>query len=109
MKRTLTAFIAALIISGTTLRAPAAGASSNPQESGGGSVSLSNQSGKVSVRLERGSKVSVSNRYGRVVITGWDRDTVEATATSTRGAEAVQIEMVSDPQRGTSTLSLAVV
>jgi hypothetical protein len=77
------------------------------QESGG-TVSLSNQSGRVSVKLERGSRVAISNRYGRITITGWDRDTVEATATSTKGAEAIQIDMTADPQ-ARSTLTLAVV
>ena len=107
MRRTLTALVAALIvICGATFKAP--GAQAGPQEGAGGSVSLSNQSGKVSVRLERGSRVAVSNRYGRITITGWDRDTVEATATSARGAEAIQVEMTADPQ-ARSALALAVV
>ncbi|MDT7542242.1 MAG: hypothetical protein QOE33_2146 [Acidobacteriota bacterium] len=77
-------------------------------QEGGGTVALSNQSGHVSVKLERGSRVSISNRYGRITVTGWDRDTVEASASSTKGAEAIQVEMTADPQ-SRSAISLAVV
>lgn len=103
-KRTFTAIINALALAACATLQPLA---ATAQESGG-MVSLSNQSGRVSVKLERGSRVSISNRYGRITITGWDRDTVEASASSSRGAEAVQIDMTADPQSH-STLSLAVV
>ncbi|HEY9284378.1 MAG TPA: hypothetical protein VIP46_13060, partial [Pyrinomonadaceae bacterium] len=76
--------------------------------SGGGTVSINNQAGRVQIKLERGSKVAVSNRYGRITITGWDRDTVEATATGPKGAEAVHVEMTADPQANSSRLTLAV-
>lgn len=79
-------------------------------QASGGSVSINNQAGRVQIRLERGSKVSVSNRYGRITVTGWDKDTVEAVAVSSKGvAEAVQLEMTADPQQSRSTVSLAVV
>ncbi|MCA1631281.1 MAG: hypothetical protein LC774_13260, partial [Acidobacteria bacterium] len=103
-KRTFTAIINALALAACATLQPLA---ATAQESGG-TVSLSNQSGRVSVKLERGSRVSVSNRYGHINITGWDRDTVEASASSSRGAEAVQVEMTADPQ-ASSRLSLAVV
>jgi hypothetical protein len=102
--RTLKAIINATALAVSLSLAPAGAA----QEAGGGTVALSNQSGKVSVRLERGSRVSISNRYGRITITGWDRDTVEASATSAKGAEAIQVEMTADPQ-ARSAISLAVV
>ncbi|HVG28202.1 MAG TPA: DUF4097 family beta strand repeat-containing protein [Pyrinomonadaceae bacterium] len=103
-KRTFTAIINALALAAcATLQPPAAAA-----QEAGGTVSLSNQSGRISVKLERGSRVSISNRYGRITITGWDRDTVEASATSSKGAEAVQVSMTADPQ-SRSTLALAVV
>lgn len=105
-RRTFTAIIIAIALAASATLAPF-GASA--QESSGGTVSLSNQSGRVSVKLERGSKVAISNRYGRITITGWDRDTVEASATSSRGAEAIQVEMTADPQAPRSTISLAVV
>lgn len=45
----------------------------------------------VRVRLERGGKVEVDNRTtGRIVVTGWDRDYIEAVATSERGREYVR-------------------
>lgn len=85
------------------------GAMPPPQDrSDGGSVSLSNQSGRVQIKLDRGSKVSISNRYGRITVTGWDSDTVEATATSDKGPEAIQVEMTADPS-ARSVLSLSVV
>src|ERR1043165_7281800 len=49
------------------------------------------QSAPVSVRLERGDKISANNRTtGRIRVTGWDKDYVEARATSERGVEAVR-------------------
>src|SRR5919205_1061892 len=72
-----------------------------------GSVSINNTQGRVSVKLDRGSKVAISNRYGRIQITGWDRDTVEAVATSDKGQEAIQVELTADPQ-SRSVLSLSV-
>jgi hypothetical protein len=103
-KRTFTAIINALALAACATLQPLA---ATAQEASG-TVSLSNQSGRVSVKLERGSRVSISNRYGRITITGWDRDTVEASASSSRGAEAVQVDMTADPQSH-STLSLSVV
>jgi hypothetical protein len=74
-----------------------------------GSVSINNTAGHVSVKLDRGSKVAISNRYGRITINGWDRDTVEASATDDKGvAQAIQVELTADPQ-ARSVLSLAVV
>ncbi|HJR08256.1 MAG TPA: DUF4097 family beta strand repeat-containing protein [Pyrinomonadaceae bacterium] len=107
-KKTLTALIVAFaMLHGTALRTitraqePAATA-------GGGSVAINNQSGRVQIKLERGSRVAINNRYGRITITGWDRDTVEATATSDKGAEAVQVEMTADPAATESLLTLTV-
>ncbi|HYP02462.1 MAG TPA: hypothetical protein VER76_19885, partial [Pyrinomonadaceae bacterium] len=87
-KKTLTAIIVAVaILHGTALRTNTR-AQEPPPASGGGSVAINNQSGRVQIKLERGSRVAISNRYGRITIMGWDRDTVEATATSDKGAEA---------------------
>jgi hypothetical protein len=103
-KRTFTAIINALALAACATFQPLAAAA----QEAGGTVSLSNQSGRVSVKLERGSRVSISNRYGRITITGWDRDTVEASASSSKGAEAIQVDMTADPQ-SRSALSLSVV
>src|SRR5712691_4098442 len=35
----------------------------------------------VVVKLARGGKVAISSRSGRIVVSGWDRDVVQATAT----------------------------
>ena len=95
-KKTLTAFIIAFaIIHGTAF--PIITRAQEPPAPAGGSVSINNQAGRVQIKLERGSRVAISNRFGRITITGWDRDTVEATATSDKGAEAVQVEMTADP------------
>ncbi|MDT4896272.1 MAG: hypothetical protein QOH25_1349 [Acidobacteriota bacterium] len=54
-------------------------------------VGTSGQRETVRARLERGGKVAVDNRTtGRIVIIGWDKDTVEARATSERGVEIVR-------------------
>lgn len=58
------------------------------------SSGVSTQEGLVSVKLERGGHVAVDNRTtGRIRIIGWDRDTVEATATSERGVELVRFSV----------------
>jgi hypothetical protein len=111
-KKTLTALIVAFaLLHGTALktntRAQEASAAQE-QSAGGGSVSINNQAGRVQIKLERGSHVSISNRFGRITIIGWDRDTVEATATSDKGAEAVQVEMTADPAAAHSVLTLNV-
>jgi hypothetical protein len=110
-KKTLTALVVALaMIHGTALKTITRAQEAQPQSAaaGSGSVSISNQSGRVQIKLERGSHVQISNRYGRITITGWDRDTVEATATSDKGAEAVQVEMTADPSAAHSVLTLNV-
>ncbi len=51
----------------------------------------------VRVRLERGGKVELDNRTtGRIVVHGWDRDYIEAVATSERGTEHVRASSVRD-------------
>lgn len=102
--RTFNTVVNALALAASVALAPLGVVAQEP----GGTVALSNQSGRVSVKLERGSRVSISNRYGRITITGWDKDTVEASATSAKGAEAIQVEMTADPQ-ARSAISLAVV
>jgi DUF4097 and DUF4098 domain-containing protein YvlB len=53
--------------------------------------------GRVSVKLERGGKVAVDNRTtGRIVVIGWDKDTVEARAISERGVELVRFSVQGD-------------
>jgi|GEM_PF-1111427 len=55
------------------------------------------QPGRVNVKFDRGGKVAVDNRTtGRITIVGWDRDFIEATATSERGSEAVRVEVTDD-------------
>jgi hypothetical protein len=113
-KKTLTALIVAVaMIHGTALQAnmharAQEGASSASPAPAGGSVSINNQAGRVQIKLERGSRVAINNRFGRITVTGWDGDTVEATATSERGAEAMQVEMTADPAAARSVLTLTV-
>ncbi|HLL77700.1 MAG TPA: DUF4097 family beta strand repeat-containing protein [Pyrinomonadaceae bacterium] len=105
--RTLKSLALGLVLFGSTAVPRSNVSAQQPSQAGGGTVSINNQAGRVQIKLERGSKVAVSNRYGRITITGWDRDTVEATATGPKGPEAVQVEMTADPQ-ATSRLTLAV-
>jgi hypothetical protein len=61
-----------------------------------------NESGGISVKLPRGARVAVDNRTtGRITVTGWDRDTVEARAISERGVEYVRVRVNTDSS-GTS-------
>lgn len=53
--------------------------------------------GRVTLKLPRGLRVALGNRTtGRITVTGWDRDTIEATATSERGVEYVQTKIYTD-------------
>src|SRR5207249_9591609 len=49
-------------------------------------------------KLERGGKVSVRNPAGPISITGWDRDTIQATAVRTGRDETVRINITEDSQ-----------
>src|SRR5688572_12436666 len=55
---------------------------------------LQGQNETVKFRLERGGKIAVDNRTtGRIIVIGWDKDFVEAKATSERGAETVRFSL----------------
>ncbi|HEY0083692.1 MAG TPA: DUF4097 family beta strand repeat-containing protein [Pyrinomonadaceae bacterium] len=114
-RKTLTALIiAVLIIHGAALQPNLHARAQQPAPAlptpaqGSGSVSINNHAGRVQLKLERGSRVAINNRFGRITITGWDGDTVEATASSERGAEAVQVEMTADPAAPRNVLMLTV-
>ncbi|HEU4388688.1 MAG TPA: DUF4097 family beta strand repeat-containing protein [Blastocatellia bacterium] len=54
------------------------------------------QSEKFSAKLERGTKLAISNPNGSVTITGWDHDTVEAEADGDDGTEAIAARSVQE-------------
>ncbi len=62
------------------------------------------QAGQVSMKLDRGGKVTLTNRTGAIVVTGWDRDTIEAKAID--GAESVPIEVSGESSRSRIYLSV---
>jgi hypothetical protein len=69
-----------------------------PKSEQSGQEVVRSPSGVVSVKFERGVKISVGNRTpGPIVVVGWDRDFIEASAVSDRGAEAVRVRVDSDP------------
>lgn len=53
----------------------------------------------ISVKLGRGGKVAVSSRSGRIVVSGWDRDIVQASATGENGAVPLATETTGDASR----------
>lgn len=53
----------------------------------------------ISVKLVRGGKVAISNRSGRIVVSGWDRDIVQASATGENGAAPLAAETTGDASR----------
>lgn len=64
------------------------------------STGTSGQEGSISFKLEQGGRVAVDNRTtGRIVVIGWDKDTVEATAISERGVEMVRFTVTETPER----------
>lgn len=51
----------------------------------------------VNVKLVRGGKVAISSRSGRIVVTGWDRDVVQATAMGDNGPVPIETQSTGDP------------
>ena len=46
------------------------------------------------MKYEKGTRIAVDNRTtGPIVVIGWDRDQIEATAMSDRGTETVDVKM----------------
>src|SRR5262245_31692446 len=68
-----------------------------PKSEQSGPEVVRDPSGVVTVKYARGVKISVGNRTtGPIVVVGWDRDYIEASAISDRGAEAVRVKVDSD-------------
>src|SRR5690349_2776747 len=63
-------------------KAPGASSTPEPEENPA-------QSEPVIVKLPRGGKVAISSRSGNVIVAGWDRDEVQASATAARGAAQI--------------------
>jgi hypothetical protein len=59
-----------------------------------------NQSNATPLKPERGERVIISNRFGRIIIMGWDGDTIETSATKENTAESVQVKVAPDSSRG---------
>jgi hypothetical protein len=53
----------------------------------------------ISVKLVRGGKVAISSRSGQIVVSGWDRDVVEARATGDNGPVPIETQTTGDPAR----------
>jgi len=51
----------------------------------------------VNIKLARGGKVALSSRSGRIVVTGWDRDVVQAAAIGDNGPVAIETQTTGDP------------
>jgi DUF4097 and DUF4098 domain-containing protein YvlB len=51
----------------------------------------------VTAKLPRGGKVSISSRSGHIVVAGWDRDIVEATASGGHGPAQIGTQTSADP------------
>ncbi len=74
------------------------GPQQEPMPKPSGPEVIRDSSGRVSIKLERGGKVSVGNRStGPIAVVGWDRDVIEAIATSDRGSEIVRVGVDSGP------------
>lgn len=50
----------------------------------------------ISVKLARGGKVAISSRGGHIALSGWDRDVVQATASSENGPEPIDTQTTGD-------------
>lgn len=75
-----------------------------PEKAPGASSKADEEDGQVrgepvTVKLPRGGKVAISSRSGHVVVSGWDRDVVEATAIGARGPAQVGTQTTGDPAK----------
>ena len=61
----------------------------------------------ISVKLVRGGKVSISSRSGQIVVSGWDRDVVEARATGDNGPVPIETQTTGDPARPRLLLTIS--
>lgn len=50
----------------------------------------------VNVKLVRGGKVAISSRSGRIAVSGWDRDVVQATAIGDNGPVPIETQTTGD-------------
>lgn len=62
--------------------------------------------GRISVKVERGDTVKLSNRFGRISVAGWENGTLEATARSERGEEKIQVAVAKVANHDVVTLTL---
>jgi hypothetical protein len=53
----------------------------------------------VVVKLARGGRLAVTTRIASIKVSGWDRDTVEATAQGESGPRQLKAEVTGDPSR----------
>ena len=95
----LAAIICPAAVAQQTVYEKKSGPEQNSRVQGG-----ANQTNQVSMKLDRGGKVTLTNRTGAIVITGWDRDTVEAKAID--GTELVPIEVSDQSSRSRIFLSV---
>ena len=61
----------------------------------------------VSVKLARGGKVAISSRSGQIVVTGWDRDVVQASANGDNGPVQVETQTTGDPSHPRLLLTIS--
>jgi hypothetical protein len=61
----------------------------------------------VNVKLARGGKVAISSRSGQIIVSGWDRDSVQATATGENGPVQVIAQTTGDPARPRLLLTIS--
>ncbi len=61
----------------------------------------------VSVKLARGGKVAISSRSGQIIVSGWDRDVVQASATGENGPVQVETQTTGDPARPRLLLTIS--
>lgn len=61
----------------------------------------------ISVKLARGGKVAISNRSGQIIVRGWDRDVVEASATGDNGPVQIETQTTGDPARPRLLLTIS--
>ncbi len=57
-----------------------------------------------SFKLERGGRVSIINSAGQITVKGWDRDTIEATASDDETAQ-LRVQITGDSRRARVALS----
>jgi hypothetical protein len=108
IKNSIIAFTAVAFIAAAALRT-SSGQDKSEQRSrtARGTVEgTANVAEEITLKAQQGAKVSVTNLSGRITITGWDRDTVQARTRGDGDQQVIEYRTVGEPPYSRISLNL---